>query len=654
MRRKKVIWHTNSYRNHTGFGRNSKALLKKLHETGKYEIVEYCTSTSKDDPSLLTRPWKAYGTIPPQREFAEMQKDPFMARSVAYGAKYIDEIIKAEEPDIYVGIEDIWAFNGWWHKPWWNKISSVIHTTIDSLPIIGMAKEAAKKTKEFYVWAKFAEREMETLGNGHVKNLHGTFDTDNFFKLPSERKLEIRRENGIVDGAFVIGFVFRNQLRKSVPQLLDGFSKFLKKAPNAYLYLHTCWSEAPNSSWDIPTLIKNFGIDPAKVLTTYVCSKCGTYYIRPFCGERLDCPTCQSKESVNTASSVAGVSEQDLNEIYNVFDVLAHPFTSGGQEIPIQEAKLVELITLVTNYSCGDEYCLPSNGGIPLEWEAYQEPGSLFVKATTSANDIAKKLEMVYRMSDSEKEKMGKKARKFVIDNFDTKYIAKKWEEILDRQPFVINEKSYKKEEWEGVDHKVWDFKFEKELKNPNYSPSSEPDNVKWLKELYLNILKIDLSDDDTGLNDWLKGLEKGKSREDIFKFFKNQAIKDNASSVVTSLESLLDEDDFGRRIGIVMPESAGDVLMASSLLPNMKKTYPDHNIYFITKPPFVEVIEGNPFVHKVLPYFDGCENLLAMEGCGSHKGYFDIMFLPHVGTQRVLDYTHNGNDSIQFDIKDF
>jgi hypothetical protein len=85
-----------------------------------------------------------------------------------------------------------------------------------------------------------------------------------------------------------------------------------------------------------------------------------------------------------------------------------------------------------------------------------------------------------------------------------------------------------------------------------------------------------------------------------------------------------------------------------------MKKTYPDHNIYFITKPPFVEVIEGNPFVHKVLPYFDGCENLLAMEGCGSHKGYFDIMFLPHVGTQRVLDYIHNGNDSIQFDIKDF
>ena len=41
-----------------------------------------------------------------------------------------------------------------------------------------------------------------------------------------------------------------------------------------------------------------------------------------------------------------GVSEKELNEVYNLMDVYCHPFTSGGQEIPIQEAKLTELITL--------------------------------------------------------------------------------------------------------------------------------------------------------------------------------------------------------------------------------------------------------------------------------------------------------------------
>ena len=65
-------------------------------------------------------------------------------------------------------------------------------------------------------------------------------------------------------------------------------------------------------------------------------------------------------------------------------DVYCHPFTSGGQEIPIQEAKLVELITLVTNYSCGEDHCTKESGGLPLDWSEYREPGTQFIKASTS------------------------------------------------------------------------------------------------------------------------------------------------------------------------------------------------------------------------------------------------------------------------------
>jgi hypothetical protein len=45
-------------------------------------------------------------------------------------------------------------------------------------------------------------------------------------------------------------------------------------------------------------------------------------------------------------------------------------------------------------------------------------------------------------------------------------------------------------------------------------------------------------------------------------------------------------------------------------------------------------------------------ENLLTMEGHAGGEGYFDIAFLPHVGTQKIFDYQHNGKDIIQFDIK--
>ena len=66
--------------------------------------------------------------------------------------------------------------------------------------------------------------------------------------------MKLRNIHGIDSDCFVIGFVFRNQLRKSAPNLLDGFKIFLKENPQskAKLLLHTNWSEG----WDLTRLIK--------------------------------------------------------------------------------------------------------------------------------------------------------------------------------------------------------------------------------------------------------------------------------------------------------------------------------------------------------------------------------------------------------------
>ena len=84
-------------------------------------------------------------------------------------------------------------------------------------------------------------------------------------------------------------------------------------------------------------------------------------------------------------------------------DVYCHPFTSGGQEIPIQEAKLTELITLVTDYSCGEESCEEGSESIPLKWSEYREPQTEFKKASTCPISIATEINNVYEMSISER-----------------------------------------------------------------------------------------------------------------------------------------------------------------------------------------------------------------------------------------------------------
>ena len=111
------------------------------------------------------------------------------------------------------------------------KINSIIWTTIDSLPVLPDAIDSAAKSKNYYVWSSFAQKELNNLGYENVKTLHGSIDDSFFYKKSFEEKELMRNFFGIPLDSFIIGFVFRNQLRKSVPNLLEGFKKFKKNNP---------------------------------------------------------------------------------------------------------------------------------------------------------------------------------------------------------------------------------------------------------------------------------------------------------------------------------------------------------------------------------------------------------------------------------------
>jgi glycosyltransferase involved in cell wall biosynthesis len=557
---KTILYHSNNSRAFTGFGKHCKNILKYLQKTGKYKIIEFANGAPWNDPGTKLKPWTCRGSLPTDPSvIQQLNQDPQRGQRAGYGAEMIDHAIKTFKPDVYIGVEDIWGFSGYWDKPWWDKINSMIWTTLDSQPILPEALKAAPKTKNFYTWASFAERDMAKEGHDHVKTLHGSVNTEDFYKLSDTQRFELRKKYNLLD-SYVVGFVFRNQLRKSVPNLLDGFKIFKKDCPNAKLLLHTHWSEG----WDIPRLLKEKDIKPEDILTTYYCSVCSQYEVRPFTGQKQTCGHCGSKETLNTTNINHGVNEEQLNEVYNMMDVYCHPFTSGGMEIPIFEAKLTELITLVTNYSCGEDSCTAESGGLPLEWAEYREPGTQFIKASTYASSIAKQLKKVWQMKPAKKLELGAKARKFTIDNYSIDVVGKKLENIIDNMPDV-----------------EYDYVFGEEKKGQD-------------------------------------------------------------------LKELLDE---GKRLAIVMPESAGDVLWINSLIDNTKSLYPEHDIYVFTKTPFFDYIEDHPHVHKVLPFAEQLNSLHFLEGVENHDGFFDIAFLPHFGTQKFHNYHHNGMDKTQFEL---
>ena len=394
-------------------------------------------------------------------------------------------------------MEDIWAFPQYEQKSWWNKINKVIWTTLDSLPILDQALQMEPHCDKMLVWASFAEEEMKRLGHKNVETLHGAVDYSDFRPLDNRR--DVRSRFGLNDN-YVIGFVFKNQLRKSVPNLLDGFRTFKESNPESKpkLLLHTDWAEI-GQGWDIPRYLKEKNIDKEDVLATYLCHQCNHYHLQPYEGEELNCPACKAEKKLKTKNSGKGVTEEQLNEIYNCMDVYCHPFTSGGQELPVQEAKAAGLITLVTEYSCGTDSCYEKQGGIPLKWNEYREPQTQFIKASTCPFDIADKLKRVYEMSEEEKLWIVANGTKYVKETFSTDTIVNKLKQIL--------------------------FSLKKPLK-----------------------------------------LEDPK--------------KEEAQQNNHTLDKLLGDEGQENRIAIVIPDSAGDVLMVNSLIHNLKQLYPDKKIY--------------------------------------------------------------------------
>jgi glycosyltransferase involved in cell wall biosynthesis len=633
MNKKTVLIHSNFCKAFTGFGKNKKNILRYLYSTGKYNVVEAANGLHFNAPETNKVPWECYGTLPPMNRLQSMPQD--QQRAAGYGAEMIDEIVNKVKPDVYIGIEDIWAFNNFHTKPWWNKVNCMVWTTLDSLPILNQAIEYAPKIKNYYVWASFAEKALKKIGYDHIKTLRGSLDIKNFFRLDDDKRKKLRQQNNIDEDAFIIGFVFRNQLRKSVPNLLDGFKKFKSLNPNlkAKLLLHTHWSEG----WDIPEFIREKELDASDILTTYCCSKCNSYLVSPFIGQEKNCKFCNSERSVNTTNVQHGVSEIQLNEIYNLMDVYCHPFTSGGQEIPIQEAKLTELITLVTDYSCGEDNCTEDSGGIPLKWHEYREPGTQFIKASTDSDSIAIEIENVYKMDLSKKKEIEKKSRQWAIDNFSIEIIGKQLEDIIDNMPDV-------------------DYDFDSTLIkfNEQHIPANNLTNEELVIDLHKNILKEDIDENSNSFKVWVSRLHNQEiSKNELFNHFIKIAQTHNSNNNKIEFSSLFDSSDDGKRIAVIIPKSETDVFLINSLMKNLKTQYPEYNIYIFTQEEYFQYIEDSPYVYKCLRYSDVLENIVLLEGAGSHKGFFEMAFHPHTTTQKNVCYLHNGINKNQFSLSE-
>ena len=83
--KKTVVLHSNHSRVFTGFGKNMRNVLRYLHKTGKYNLVEFANSKTKDCEELKSLPWRAYGTLSENSKLQSFGGDQNKIRIAAYG-----------------------------------------------------------------------------------------------------------------------------------------------------------------------------------------------------------------------------------------------------------------------------------------------------------------------------------------------------------------------------------------------------------------------------------------------------------------------------------------------------------------------------------------------------------------------------------------
>ena len=628
MRKKRVLFNSNHSRMLTGFGKNTKNILSYLQKTGKYELLEYASQMVDGHPDLQTLPWKARGALPNnQQVINELNQDQNKARLAAYGDYNIETVVKDFKPDVAFFVEDKWGVDFNKNKNFWGKISSVFWVTQDSKPLIGI--EDADATPNYWTWADFAREEFHRLGKTNVKTQYPPVDLENFFNIKDQRKADIRNRFKIPHDVFVIGDSSRNQLRKFT-NLMEGYATFKRENPasKSILLLITNFSEG----WDIPGLANTYGVDMREVWTAYVSSESSEYILHPFVGQEQKCPFSGKEKALNTVNINRGLTETQLNEVYNIMDVFLHPTTSGGCELTVVECAATEKIVLVPDYSYGEDLIKLNKGSLCLDWAKYLEIGTQFEKSAPFPSSIAKQLKKVYDMKLWKRQELGALSRQWAKDNYDLQLNCKKIEEFIDSCPSI---------DWETIS-------LDTPFKNENYKLPDNYESIskdRFIKLLYKEILNG--LPDPQGYKNWETQLDKGAQRSQIYQYFINVAKSDNQKLKKTDIWDIIDKDRPNKRALMVAKESIGDIIIISALFESFHQQYPNHDLYFMCEEKFHEILLDCPSVHKLLPFIPPLEQEMTAIGAGQKDALFDVFLMPTIPTQKVLGYLGQTNSVI-------
>ena len=343
--KKKILFCTEASWYATGYSVYTKEVLSRLCQIDEFEVAElgcYAESSEAQDKNL---PWKFYGNKPATNspEYEAYKANP----SAQFGDQSFNSVLLDFKPDIVMDIRDWWMMEFEQRSPFRDFFHWSIMPTVDAEPQYDQWINTYASADSVFAYSEFGR---DTLINQcddiNFVNIASPAAADCF--RPAPDKAAHKTNMGISPDCFIVGTVMRNQRRKLYPDLMKTFRRFLDETqdPNCFLYCHTYY---PDVGWDLPKLIHENGL-ASRVLMTYKCKKCGKVSVDFFQNSIQNCSHCGSL--TNHMVGIANpISDKELADIYNCFDVYVQYANSEGFGMPQLEAANCGLPVVSVDYS---------------------------------------------------------------------------------------------------------------------------------------------------------------------------------------------------------------------------------------------------------------------------------------------------------------
>ena len=411
----------------SGFGRYTKEILSRLHNNPNYEIAELACYQSSVSPTDV--PWKVYpNAVTDEHPDAAVYKNNPINQ---FGQWRFEKVVLHFKPDIVFDIRDYWMFSYQELSPLRKYYHWVVAPTIDSIPQKPEWLKTFESADVVLTHTDWAGDYLKSLNR--PINFQGCVSDSvdpNIFKPVTWTKNFHKTKYGLPVDSFIIGAVMRNQKRKLIAELFASLRKLIDKTKNnkIFLYLHTSYPEA--GGWNIPELLQEYGVYN-NVIFTYYCKAKNEVYPSLFKGPKILCPNDENNVAF-FPSVINGISDSQLAEVYNLFDIYVQYAICEGLGIPQLEAASCGIPLFAINYSGMEEITTKVNG-VKLKHTLAKELETGSDRATPDNDHLVEEIINWMNKPSSEKKLISKQTRDLLTKHYSWDITANNMMEVFDR-----------------------------------------------------------------------------------------------------------------------------------------------------------------------------------------------------------------------------